>query len=1668
NNGVGNKAAYLLTDGDTFNGKTVTGLGIEKVADLFYEAQTNLLTSASDYCDLYDCLQQAAANLGWSASDQEQVKNACDATEMNLQPSGCPSGLSPACDVGAASDVFYDDLEDAASGNWVHGAILGADRWYYPPDDNPYGFDATYATSGIKNFWGYDQPLQGDCYIAMAHDVAIPAGAYMHFNHAHSFEIYGSEQCDGGVVEYSTDGGATWNDAGSLFVVNGYNGSITTSYDNPLKGRSAFVDDSYGYVSSRLNLASLAGGNARFRFRIGTDSAIDAYGWFIDDVRIYTCPDEPPPSATPTPTVTPTWDPSLPTPTPTATHTAMPNPAAFYDDMELGYEGDWFHYALTSEYNDEWHLSTESAHSGTYSWKCGSTGTGGYSDFDDSGLVTPIISLPRPGYVLSFWHKMNAEAYYDGVRRWALDGGVVEISTDYGMSWRQLGDQYDYNFLIYTYAPYYGSPFLSTPPCFSWYFDWDQATFDIGDYVGDIAIRFRFGSDMSNDVVEEGWYVDDVRVYLPDQPSYSDLEATPESMSETVQSGGQVARDLTVSNVGTESTNCALAAYEIWPGVSIPEKAFGGEALEELRIGLLASDLPRPPAQLEDEKTTDAVAGYVSDEILVKFKRGTVGTARKTALDKTSGRILKEYTSVPGLCLIKAGKGMDVSAAISSLEASGLVEYAEPNYILRADEVGSALSEPKYLMPDAVIPSDPYYGLLWGLSNVGSLDLPGSVYDADIDAPEAWGIHTGDRNVTVAVIDTGIDYNHEDLSANIWINPGEIPGNGIDDDGNGYVDDVHGWDFYNGDSDPMDDGGHGTFVAGIIGAEANNFIGVVGVNWKTKIMALKALDFEGSGTLASVIGSIEYAILNGAKVLNISFGSPDYMQTLYDAIGFADRMGVLVVASAGNSGIDTDVEPHYPASLDNDNIIAVGAMGWDDIPNSSSNYGLTTVDLFAPGYYILSTIPGDGYDWGSGTSYATAYVSGLATLLTSQRPAVEHSAVKEAIMDGVDVIRWSDIFGTYELKCVTRGRINAYRSLLITKKCDWADISIDSLNPGGGESKQTQITFDAAGMTSGTYDACIVVKSGDPVEPEIYVPLQMEVWGGPTPTPTPTAAPPLYDDMEGGEGGWMHYAITSGYNDEWHLSSEKNHTPGGTYSWKCGSTGTGTYSNYDDSVLESEYIIIPDGIYELRFWHWIEAETDAGAAAFDGAVVEVRVVGDMTWSVLAPEGGYPYTILGGSDGPFEAGTPCYSGSSDWTQATFDLSAYAGKSIKLRFRFGSDISTAYEGWYIDDVEIFRLPDPTATPTPTITPTPTMTPTPTETPTITPTMSPTSTPTGTPTPTPTSTPTVTPTPTPTSTPTVTPTCAQPVITNVVRDSASGDVIITWSSRVDAEYDVYCADELAGAYSDVADVTAMGTSVSWRDDGSETGGHPSTVGERYYKIACRGESNYSEDIVGMYKLTMGYDPSRKAYTAAALPLIPYSNEIDDIIGNQGHAASLRGLADKIWRFNPATWSFDSYAWNHDGVWEAYPEGAPTTLDPDKGYAFLYQNGENDRDQEIYVVGRAAKGDDRHSRISGYGEAAYRYSLAGYGYLGAVTLDSSHLIEDGFEGDALRGLSDKLFPFDFATQSFGGYAWHDGSAWQYYNVDPFGLEPGEAYLIYNRNSADDWIWTAPNPAAY
>ena len=309
--------------------------------------------------------------------------------------------------------------------------------------------------------------------------------------------------------------------------------------------------------------------------------------------------------------------------------------------------------------------------------------------------------------------------------------------------------------------------------------------------------------------------------------------------------------------------------------------------------------------------------------------------------------------------------------------------------------------EPDVIIASATMPNDPSFGRLWGLDNTGQ---SGGVAGADIDATRAWDVSTGSRSVVVAVIDTGVDYRHADLAANMWRNPGEVAGNGIDDDRNGFVDDVYGWDFANGDGDPYDDEGHGTHVAGTIGAVGNNGVGVTGVNWAVSIMALKFLGSDGSGSTSDAIAAINYATRMrrdfGVNVVatNNSWGGGGSSAALRRAIQAGGDAGILFVAAAGNEGVNNDVTPSYPANDTSTAVIAVAATDRSNRLASFSNYGATSVDIAAPGAAIYSTVPGNGYASYSGTSMATPHVTGAVALLAAANPQATGAAIRSAIL----------------------------------------------------------------------------------------------------------------------------------------------------------------------------------------------------------------------------------------------------------------------------------------------------------------------------------------------------------------------------------------------------------------------------------------------------------------------------------------------------------------------------------------------------------------------------------------------------------------------------------------------------------------------------------------------
>ena len=299
-----------------------------------------------------------------------------------------------------------------------------------------------------------------------------------------------------------------------------------------------------------------------------------------------------------------------------------------------------------------------------------------------------------------------------------------------------------------------------------------------------------------------------------------------------------------------------------------------------------------------------------------------------------------------------------------------------------------AMAAPATAASPPPLSNDPLLPLQWQLGRSDAIGAAGA------EAPARGA-------VTVAVIDTGMDLDHPDLKGNLWVNFGEVPGNGQDDDGNGYVDDVHGYDFVNGDGSPSDDNGHGTAVTGVLAARVGNRLGIAGVAGRPgiRVMALKALDSNNSGNAATIAPALRYAVANGARVVNVSINGRDPSQPLQDAIAAAREAGVLVVASAGNGGNDLDQQPSYPASYSDDNVIAVGSIGADGELSGFSNRG-QRVDEVAPGERIMSTTTGGGYGSGEGTSLAAAQVSGALALLALAHPQAPASSLRAALLAG--------------------------------------------------------------------------------------------------------------------------------------------------------------------------------------------------------------------------------------------------------------------------------------------------------------------------------------------------------------------------------------------------------------------------------------------------------------------------------------------------------------------------------------------------------------------------------------------------------------------------------------------------------------------------------------------
>jgi thermitase len=431
------------------------------------------------------------------------------------------------------------------------------------------------------------------------------------------------------------------------------------------------------------------------------------------------------------------------------------------------------------------------------------------------------------------------------------------------------------------------------------------------------------------------------------------------------------------------------------------------------RVRIIPAEEKVRRAQTTAEIANSESSARTIPEVLVKFKSGVSERTIRDLTASLNDRVEDSIESVAGLTAIDDLDDADALQTSAKYLAFPEVEYAEPNFEITLEDFAS----------NPVRPTDPRFTDQWALANDGQR---GGKQGADISAMSAWSVTTGDDDIVIAVLDSGVDYNHSDLQHNMWTRPANVPM--FADDSAGTIQDLHGYNAIGNDADPMDENGHGTHCAGIIGAEGGNDIGITGVNWKVRIMPLKFMNAGGYGTTKDAVEAINYVIDRknkgvNVKVISASWGSTMRSRSLEDVIRKAYEAGILFVAAAGNASTNNDRRPHYPSSFNVGNVISVAAMDRNDQLASFSNWGAKHVAIAAPGVDILSTWLGDEYEEKSGTSMATPVVAGVAALVAANEPKLSVDELRKRIVSSVDQI------DALKSKVTSGGRINAAKAL---------------------------------------------------------------------------------------------------------------------------------------------------------------------------------------------------------------------------------------------------------------------------------------------------------------------------------------------------------------------------------------------------------------------------------------------------------------------------------------------------------------------------------------------------------------------------------------------------------------------------------------------------------------
>ena len=431
------------------------------------------------------------------------------------------------------------------------------------------------------------------------------------------------------------------------------------------------------------------------------------------------------------------------------------------------------------------------------------------------------------------------------------------------------------------------------------------------------------------------------------------------------------------------------------------------------KVAIVHTDDKKRPSTSEEIALSET-RSFGRPEVLVKFKSGISREAIESLTSRFNDRVEDRIENVAGWTSIDDLDNADATAIVAEYSQLAEVEFAEPNFDISLDEAGPL---------DPILPHDPQFNDQWALANSGQR---GGKQGADISATLAWATTTGSEDVVVAVLDSGVDYTHEDLVENMWVRPAEM--DPYHDSDLGTIDDVNGYNAIDSASDPMDENGHGTHCAGIIGAEGENNLGIAGVNWKIRIMPLKFMNAGGFGTTKDAIEAINYVIDRkkagvNVRVISASWGSTQKSRALEDVIRKAYDNDILFVAAAGNATTDNDRRPHFPSSYNVPNVISVAALDRNDQLAKFSNYGARSVAIAAPGVEILSTWLGNQYEEKSGTSMATPVISGVAALILAENPRMSVDELRKKLMDSTDPIV------ALKGKTVSGGRINAAKAL---------------------------------------------------------------------------------------------------------------------------------------------------------------------------------------------------------------------------------------------------------------------------------------------------------------------------------------------------------------------------------------------------------------------------------------------------------------------------------------------------------------------------------------------------------------------------------------------------------------------------------------------------------------